>query len=955
LLSPAQAKPLPDEIRQAVREVAKWDYSQPRKAAYLLEQFTPRATGDAEQRQELAALLAQTAVAADTTPQGRTILCQHLALVAGDKQVPALTKLLDNPATEEDARIALRAIRGFAVGRPAPAEAKEHYLAQATNSNPDVRVAALASLARFYPDDAMPTLIKAIEDDAPIVSATAIERASQLDATALAARLPKLEAAQQVLTLAVLAERNVAEARVAIAELLGSDDESVRLAAIRALGAVGDAGTVPLLAKAAADETRAGKTAAENALGQLAAPGVDEAVLRGITAGSPASRAMMINAAALRSLSAAIPAMFAAARDQDAAVRSAAFKALAKLGDATTYPQLVELLASVQNPALETAVAAVGRRVETAQDRVSPLIAMLKRDGISDETQAAVLRAMALTGGPEALEAVRERVATHDAAVRVLANWPDVEALDDLFKVVEQAKTPTHRVLALRGLLRLAPTSIQPVNSLQRAKPLLKTTAEKRLWLAALSQLKDPAALTLAEEMLTDADVEAEARAAADKINLLLGGKSRYSDAQRAALAKALPAGANLVAYLDCGAEPQDRSGSMRLRVMNGQNWTYHGEDLPAARTVAFSGGQVDFLASGLDPKKCYTLGFTWWDADSNGRAQSVWVGGQQLVEKAALPGGPQGPAVLTRAIPSAATQDGQVLIVFKREAASNCVVSELWLIESAKPLPPTTTGAPEEQPEGTEEKNPPKNSSQSRATSGVPVAAPVVKANAGAAKKVLIVTGNELHNWRETVPLLAAAIGADTRLEVSVVEDPRFLASPELKLYDVFVLNYQNHRVAAPEGALANLKSTVEDGKGLVLVHFACGAFIDWQTRTVAPDFLAIAGRVWNPKFRGHDPHGTFRVKIVDSEHPIMQGLSDFDTEDELYTCLDGDVPIRVLATAVSKVDQKEYPMALLASPGEGRTFHCALGHDARAFGPSVAQLYRRGTAWASGLEPSK
>jgi len=58
-------------------------------------------------------------------------------------------------------------------------------------------------------------------------------------------------------------------------------------------------------------------------------------------------------------------------------------------------------------------------------------------------------------------------------------------------------------------------------------------------------------------------------------------------------------------------------------------------------------------------------------------------------------------------------------------------------------------------------------------------------------------------------------------------------------------------------------------------------------------------------------------------------------------------------LAVAKSKVDGKDYPMAFLLTPGKGRTFHCALGHNAQAFSSPVKQLYQRGTAWACGLEP--
>ena len=49
---------------------------------------------------------------------------------------------------------------------------------------------------------------------------------------------------------------------------------------------------------------------------------------------------------------------------------------------------------------------------------------------------------------------------------------------------------------------------------------------------------------------------------------------------------------------------------------------------------------------------------------------------------------------------------------------------------------------------------------------------------------------------------------------------------------------------------------------------------------------------------------------------------MTDFDTQDELYTCLVGDHPIEVLAQAKSKVDGKYYPMAFVSHYGKGRTF---------------------------------
>lgn len=223
------------------------------------------------------------------------------------------------------------------------------------------------------------------------------------------------------------------------------------------------------------------------------------------------------------------------------------------------------------------------------------------------------------------------------------------------------------------------------------------------------------------------------------------------------------------------------------------------------------------------------------------------------------------------------------------------------------------------------------------------------VRANAGAEKKILIVTGCDLHDWKATTPILVKALAEDKRLEISVTENVDFLGTPELAKYNVIVLHYMNWQTPPPAPkVLENFRKTVEGGTGLVLVHFACGAFQGWD------DFVKVAGRVWNPKFRAHDPRGAFRVEITDIKHPVTAPLQAFETTDELYTCLDGQTPLHVIATAKSKVDGKDYPMAFALTYGKARVLHGVLGHDVKALDIApVRQLYSRAAAWTAGLEP--
>ncbi len=227
--------------------------------------------------------------------------------------------------------------------------------------------------------------------------------------------------------------------------------------------------------------------------------------------------------------------------------------------------------------------------------------------------------------------------------------------------------------------------------------------------------------------------------------------------------------------------------------------------------------------------------------------------------------------------------------------------------------------------------------------------AAPDVKP-ADPPTRVLVVTGvdHPAHLWKETAPAIRGVLEKDKRLEVRIVEDHEFLASDAIFDYDVVFLHFKDYQpIARAKVIHDNLVKFVKQGKGLVVFHFACGAFEEW------PEFGELAGKVWDRK-TAHDPRGPFTVRITDTAHPITRGMKDFQADDELYTCLIGDRPVNVLAVARSKVTGKDHPMAMAFEYGRGRVFNTPLGHDVRAIQiPEVAELIRRGCVWAAGRQP--
>ncbi len=837
-----------------------------------------------------------------------------------------------------------------------------------------LRLAGLAGLIQIGSPTALPAVGEALaaEDLQLCRGAARLSLLLQDPRTTpfLAGKLDGLPVPAQAALIEALAGRRDSGAAPAAARLLDSKDESVQLAAINALAMVGDARAAEPLVALAAGEKPALQAAARKALSRL--PGADEALIRIGGREALPQQIEALRSLAERSSQAAIPLAIRHTRHAQPRLRTAAWEALSRLALAEHYPALVDLLgASTPEQwvaAAEAAVAAVGGRLADPAARLAPLLRAAPQ--ARAQARASLLLILGQCGGGPALEAVRAGLTDADplvsgAALRSLADWPDGAAAADLLKLSGNPGPAHTRSLALRGFLRLAQNA-RSAPMFRQAAQLAQTGADKKLLLGVLAEAPLLEAMEVAQPWLADPEVRAEAamaliqiatplaRQAPEKVqaamNQILKAVAEASlirqaeavlrrasasvdvlepapyglavlEARRKDLQATAKPGDTLAAYLDCGVEGMAKgSSAVVIRQLTGTPYAFPGS-LEAARpvlgTIAF-GSTVTFRISGLDPARHYALGFTWWDFDDGKRVQSAQaISGngshrQSLAEGIALPsyaGSRQIPALVRRWLDPKTFADGSVSITFANRSGPNTVVSEIALYETAQATPDAARTGP---------------------------------------IRVLLVTGQEYpgHPWSQTAPALAEQLQKDSRLQVRTVEDPHFLDSEMILQYDVIVLHFMNWEQPAPgEKARENLRRAVENGKGLALVHFACGAWQDW------PEFRSLAGRAWDPKLRGHDPRGPFRVEICNPGHPIGQGLKDFETDDELYTCLAGDRPIEIVAQARSKVDGKDYPMAFVLNYGKGRVFHCVLGHDAKALQPEgVGELYRRGCRWAAG-----
>jgi len=395
-----------------------------------------------------------------------------------------------------------------------------------------VSLAAFSALLRTGSAKSAPLLIGAIEGDDPVRRAIAINRLPRVKDAAVVAdvlsRMHAMPAEGQVQLIDILAKAKPAGITVALQKAAESSHAEVRAAAVKGLAVSGGADVVVLMCKM----VQSGKSAEERAaaaegLLSLKGDGVDAAIVKCMTAAPSAGKVALIKVLAGREAASAASALLARAGQGDADVRKAALRALGTLAGAESMDGLLRVLATAGDDGLrkeaERAVVSVARGGSPVAAQVDKVLAGLN-DTSATPVYCSLLRVLGGIGDARGLQAVQDAAGhaeanPRDAAVRVLADWPDAAALDPVLELMRTVKDPKHRVLLLRGSVRLL--------GIDARAPHLKTAAyakllaglegadRKRLVLAGLARTGDASAIEVVEPLLDDKAVRSEAELAA--------------------------------------------------------------------------------------------------------------------------------------------------------------------------------------------------------------------------------------------------------------------------------------------------------------------------------------------------------------------------------------------------------------------------------------------------------
>jgi len=226
---------------------------------------------------------------------------------------------------------------------------------------------------------------------------------------------------------------------------------------------------------------------------------------------------------------------------------------------------------------------------------------------------------------------------------------------------------------------------------------------------------------------------------------------------------------------------------------------------------------------------------------------------------------------------------------------------------------------------------------------------APFASAEEAGKIRVLMMTGQNNHDWKTTTPALEELVEADGKFELVIDKSPWEFGPDAFDGFDVVLSNWSVWPKVAydpwPDDTKAAFLDYVRGGGGLVVFH--AGSSVHYEF----PEFQALVGRTWMKGKTWHGPKHEFEVSFV-GDHPITRGVEPFRIFDELWRDMVETGPYELHAVADTAGDKRDQgpdaPMLMTTKLGQGRGVNLVIGHDTKSIANAGFQtLFLRSLEW--------
>ncbi|MBW6536438.1 MAG: DUF1080 domain-containing protein [Mariniphaga sp.] len=390
--------------------------------------------------------------------------------------------------------------------------------------------AALSLYAKYFGYDAMPLLLKAVDNGNKEFRYAVLNVARNLGGVAATRQWIKkagsLSAEKKAEIIDMLGRRGDQLATGFITGSLNDDSPIVREVAIEALTRLQGKEAVPVLLNHLEKGTDI--EAAKTALVQLIDQKHLEPVAAKLNSTSGAIKAAFIDLIAAKSGNQYFNVVLAVTKSQNPVEKSAAFEALKNISTEQHLDALIQLLLNVDNDneiqQVQQAVVAATKGVEAEKTENGKLLQSLKTTNKKER----ILAILPEIGGSVALQTVtgyfnNSTGSLKDVAFEALTRWKDYAAAASLFEVAENS-TGEYRASAFSNFVRQVRSANLPdeqkLLQYRKIMPFASNANDQKLVINGIGNLKTFLSMVYLEQFLDDSELQQTAARAIMRIAL---------------------------------------------------------------------------------------------------------------------------------------------------------------------------------------------------------------------------------------------------------------------------------------------------------------------------------------------------------------------------------------------------------------------------------------------------